>query len=105
MAQIIPLTPAHVGSRRLRSVRPMTGASIVRLNRDTGAAFVPATRPLNEGEIAYLRDYMAPVRNEVELRRLKERRERVQRIVLVAALAVAWFCLVYFCWQLGRGAL
>jgi hypothetical protein len=80
----------------------MTGAEIVSLNRDTEAAFVP-TRALSQTEVAYLARELAPLRAKHELRRMREQRERLQRIVTVAALVVAWFCILFFAFQMGRG--
>jgi hypothetical protein len=45
---------------------------------EVGIAAPLSTRPLNEREIAYLRDVMEPVRTEVELWKLRAERYRLR---------------------------
>lgn len=65
----------------------------------------PLVRALTPEEADYLRRELAPIRAGNELRRIRERRQRLQRVVTAAALVVAVFCLIYFSFQIGRGAL
>lgn len=64
-----------------------------------------AIRGLTPQEVAYLRDELAPIRAVNELRRIHEAKERLQERVMIAALLVGWFCLIFFAFQVGRAGL
>lgn len=69
-----------------------------------------SVRGLTPAEVEYLRRDLAPIRAQHELKRLRqqmrdrqERRERLRKLVAVGAVIVAWFCILYFAFQMGRG--
>jgi hypothetical protein len=59
-------------------------------------------RGLTPAEVDYLRRELAPIRAQHELRRLREKHERWQRIVLIAAFALVGFIALYAIFQAGR---
>ena len=103
------LTGAHVATRRLRSVRPMTGEQIVASNRDYGAAFIPANNlrdgvPLSVRQADNLRSFN--LANPANDRGWAHRHEEIgarQPLLPWRAVAFALGFVLYFGAQLVRG--
>jgi hypothetical protein len=84
----------------------MTGAEIVSLNRDTEAAYLRVRSPVEvEGDHVWTELQRFNREHPVDLNAWlnRGRKQRLQRIVTVAALVVAWFAILYFAFQMGRG--
>jgi hypothetical protein len=85
------LVPLHRGVRRI----PFEHMA----HHDPDAVYC---RGLSPTEVAYLEHQLAPIRAQNELRRIREKRDRLNKIVAVTALVVAVFTIAYFAAQMLR---
>jgi hypothetical protein len=108
MAQIIPIRgtrPAHHKGYpdfpRYVPPRQHTGAELSRMVGDPDAAFARD----EEGDHVWTELQRFNREHPVDLNAWlnRGRKQRLQRIVTVAALVVAWFAILYFAFQMGRG--